>query len=178
MQDHYNARYNHLDDSARYLTCLSLSGCKFECSQSCVFSASLVELHLVRAQLLRFHDQGVAACSNLEKESLRREAFQSCREACSSLHTLSCSDAVVGATNAAYTLNLQSQSCITPANLPLLTALTVLVIEAEDWECEGQTEFSWLVGLTTLHQAMLYYFPYKMVVLQSDQVFRHDSQQS
>ena len=65
----------------------------------------------------------------------------------------------MGAINAAYTLNLQSQLCIIPANLPLLTALTVLVIEAEDWEREGQTEFSWLIGLTTLHQAILYCFP-------------------
>ena len=141
----YDARYSHLDDSARYLTCLSLSCCKIECSQDCVFSTSLVELHLDRAQLMRFHDQGVAACSNLR--------------------TLSCDDAVVGATNAAYTLNLLSHSCVFPANFSLLTALTTLDLVLDDGECEGQIELSWLTGLTALHQARLSNLPYELVVL-------------
>ena len=109
--------FTHLDDSARHLTCLSLAYCEIQCSQNCVFTASLIELHLHRAQLMRFHDQGVAACFNLT--------------------TLSCDAGFVGATDAAYTLNLQAQSCILPANLSLLTALTSLDLRAENYEWEG-----------------------------------------
>lgn len=141
----YNAKYTHLDDSATHLTCLSLTCCLIECSQTCVCSASLLTLRLEGAQLLRFHDQGVAACSDLR--------------------TLSCVDAVVGATDAAYTLNLQEEACIIPADLSLLISLTTLEFQAGDWVCGGEIELSWLTGFTALHQARLSWVPYKVMVL-------------
>ena len=119
-----NGHYSSLD--ATGLTRLTLSECHVECSQNCEFATSLLALHLLQAELLQFHEQGVAACSALQHLDIQ---------------------GTVGARNEACSLSLHEEYYVVPENLTLLTALTTLKMS---YKGEGDIELGWLTRLTAL----------------------------
>ena len=125
-------------NAARHLTTLALTSCEAVCSENCMCTSSLVQLHLCDCKVTNFHIQGVPACSRL--------GHLTCHDSC----------VLAGDPSRTLCLNVQhsdNNELQVPTSLTTLSTLTELNIGVR--HIRHAFEMNWLTKLAALQSVSM-----------------------